>query len=392
MFIRPICVFSTGCLLALLVSCGDSASDQTEPNGGAGASASPATSGSAVTAPTPADNAESASGEAVNALPPVRVFPRVLDWGTIDPEVEVEGSVELQNISDKPLKIIAVQSSCKCTTTKELDGKIIPPGGQVTLDATLEPQTSVGTRRTQIKVLVEGYAQVLEITAQAEITRPVRVRPQYINTIANPNDTTSTETPPNQTGTLMVSSMDRKPFKILSVQGRPPTYGPRKGLTSQAESQHVLTYDIEDYRRPDGLYQRYVVIETDRDDVPLIEVLLRHKDSALDIDPQFKLRAYLLNLGRTAPGGSVLKQHTTREASLTGPIATATTDEPGITLELISQEIDEEQDDLTTTYQFTVDPDKPEGMYYFPVTLYASNRSDITIPAFLSVRRPSAAE
>jgi hypothetical protein len=389
MFIRPIRFVSTVCLLGLLVGCGETASDQgnTDASEGATATQVPARSEAAVAAST-----ASATEESLNALPPIRVFPRVLDWGKIDPEVEVEGSVQLQNISEKPLKIIAVQSSCKCTTTKELDGKLIPPGGQVTLDATLEPQTTVGTRRTQIKVLIEGYAQVLEITAQAEVTRPVRVRPQYINTISNSDEPNATSGVPNQTGTLMVSSMDRKPFTILSVQGRPPTFGPRKGISNEPQSQYVLTYDIEDYRQPDGLYQRYVVIETDRDDAPLIEVLLRHKDSALDIDPQLKLRAYMLNLGRTAPGGSVLKQHTTREASSTGPIATATVDEPGITLELISQEIDEGEDELTTTYQFTVDPNKPEGLYYFPVTLYASNRADIIIPAFLSVRRPTEAE
>ncbi|MEE2681657.1 MAG: DUF1573 domain-containing protein [Planctomycetota bacterium] len=330
--------------------------------------------------------------ETLNTLPPIRVFPRVLDWGTIDPEVEVEGSVQLQNISDSPLKILAVQSTCKCTATKALDGKIIPPGGQVTLDATLEPQTSVGTRRTLIKVLVEGYAQVLEITAQAEITRPIRVRPQFINTIASGDRQDSTGGVPNQTGSLIVSSMDRKPFQILSVQGRPPTRGPSKAVSGGSQSQHVLTYDIEDYRQPDGRYQRYVVIETDRDDVPLIEVLLRHKNSALDIDPQLKLGAYMLNLGRTAPGGVVTKKHTTREASLTGPMVTATVDEPGITLEIIDQTINEDTDDLTITYKFDVDPAKPEGMYYFPVTLYASNRADITVPAFLSVRNPSGSE
>ena len=369
----------------MLTGCGGS------DEGGANTNGSGASTSSGTASPG-AEQASARGAEAANALPPIRVFPQILDWGTIDPEVEVEGSVQLQNISDSPLKIIAVQSTCKCTATKELDGTVIPPGGQVTLDATLEPQTSVGTRRTLIKVLVEGYAQVLEITAQAEISRPVRVRPQYINTISNSDTPDPTGAVPNQTGTLMVSSKDRKPFKILSVQGRPPTYGPRKAITAEAQAQHVLTYDIEDYRQPNGRYQRYVIIETDRDDVPLIEVLLRHKNSELDIDPQLKLGAYLLNLGRTAPGGFVTKQHTTREASLTGPIVTATVDEPGITLEIVSQEIDEETDDLITTYKYTVDPSKPEGMYYFLVTLYASNRSDISIPAFLSVRSPSSSE
>ncbi|MED6307727.1 MAG: hypothetical protein VX563_06920, partial [Planctomycetota bacterium] len=80
-----------------------------------------------------------------------------------------------------------------------------------------------------------------------------------------------------------------------------------------------------------------------------------------------------------------------REASLTGPIVSATTDEPGITVEIASQEILESEDELATTYRFTVDPDKPEGMYYFPLTIRASNRADIVVPAFISVRSPAGA-
>ena len=373
-------VVAAALFAALLVGCSDSGSEgsSSASNGDASAPSNVA-SGSSVQTFAPANSAET--------LPPIRVIPRELDWGSILPEQQVEGSVQLQNISDKPLKIIAVQSSCKCTTTKDLDGQVIPPGGQVTLDATLDPQSSVGTRKTQIKVLVEGYSKVLEINAQAEISRSIRVRPQYINTIVNRTDENSEFGVTQQTGTLMVSSLDRLPFKVLSVQGRPPTYAPRKEVFAEGP-QHLLTYDIEDYRQQDGLYQRYVVIETDRADAPLIEVLLRHKDSALDLDRQLKLRAYFLNLGRTEPGGSVLKNHSTREATSTGPMVAATTNEPGITLEIVSQEVDEDEDDLTTTYQFTVDPSKPEGMYYFPVTLYASNGSDIIVPAFLSVRKP----
>ena len=372
-----------GTFLALhLGGCSDSGSTQPET-----ANVSP---------PAPAANSQSgveaatgqvATTDTLNALPPIRVIPRELDWGSTLPEKEVEGSVQLQNISDSPLKIVAVQSTCKCTTTKDLDGQVIPPGGQVTLDATLDPQSSVGTRTTLIKVLVEGYSKVLEINARAEISRPVRVRPQYINTILNPSDTNPDIGVTQQTGTLMVSSMDRQPFKILSVQGRPPVYGPRKNIFDQA-AQHIIAYDIEDFRQLDGRYQRYVVIETNRADAPLIEVLLRHKDSALDLDRQLKLGAYMLNLGRTAPGGSVLKEHASREASSTGPIFAVTTNEPGITVEIESQEVNEDSDNLTTTYRFTVDPNKPEGMYYFPVTLYASNGADIIVPAFLSVRRP----
>ncbi|MED5507416.1 MAG: DUF1573 domain-containing protein, partial [Planctomycetota bacterium] len=83
------------------------------------------------------------SGQARDAIPPIRVIPSILNWGTTDPETPVDGSVELENISNEPLTIVTVQSSCACTTTRSLDGQTIPPGGKVTLEAQLDPQNSV---------------------------------------------------------------------------------------------------------------------------------------------------------------------------------------------------------------------------------------------------------
>ena len=262
-------------------------------------------------------------------------------------------------------------------------------GGQVTLDAQLDPQNSVGRKTTRIKVLVEGYSQVLEFDGTADVSRPVRVRPQYINTVGDPNDANSNRVV-NDTGTLLVSSLDRQPFRILSVQGRPPVYGASKQEQDDLRAQHMLVYNIEDYRLPDGRYERYVMVETDRDDAPLIEVLLRHRNSALDIDRRLKLKSYMMNLGRTAPGGSLEKVHSSSEASLTGPIVSVSTEEPGIDIEIVAQDIQESEDVLSTTYRFTVDPDKPEGMYYFPVTIRASNRADIVLPVAVSVRTSEA--
>ena len=360
--------------LGLLQGCSEGASSDASPGGD-----------STTAAPRPAGEA---SGQARDAIPPIRVVPSILNWGTTDPETKVDGSVELENISNEPLTIVTVQSSCACTTTRSLDGQTIPPGGRVTLEAQLDPQNSVGRKTTRIKVLVEGYSKVLEFDGTAEVSRPVRIRPQYINTVGEPNDPNSNAVV-NQTGTLMVSSLDRQPFRVLSVQGRPPVYGASKEATTGPRVQHLLVYNIEDYRQPDGRYERYVVVETDREDAPLVEILLRHRNSALDIDRRFKLKSYMLNLGRTPPGGSIEKVHSSREASLTGPIVSATTDEPGITVEVASQEILESEDELAATYRFTVDPDKPEGMYYFPLKIQASNRADIVVPAFISVRSPA---
>lgn len=317
----------------------------------------------------------STTQDPAKSVPPIRVLPPTLDWGIVAPRAFVSGSVQLQNISSEPLTIVAVQPSCKCTTTSDLEGTVIPPGGSVELEAELEAQPNPGPRTTQIRVLIEGYSKVLTIPAKADVSRPIRARPPYINAVNGQNPT----------GSLLVSSIDRTPFKIVGVQGNAPRYSGGR-IPEEDRTSYILDYDIADYQQTDGQYPRFIVIETDRADAPLLEVMLRHENSMPSLSPIFKLRIYQMNLGRVAPGGTVTFDLGVRESTTTGPLVAALVDEPHIRSEILDQSIDEETDDLNVKILFTVDPDIPEGFYYFPVRLYASNQADLVIPAFLSVR------
>ena len=307
--------------------------------------------------------------------PPIRVLPSTLNWGTVAPSATVMGSVQLQNLSDEPLTITAVQPSCKCTTTDDLAGKVIPPGGSVALEAELEAQPNPGPRTTQIRVLIEGYSNVLTIPAKADIARSIRARPPYINAVEGQNPT----------GSILVSSVDRTPFKIIGVQGNQPRYSGSVEPTEDRNS-YILDYDIADYQMANGRYPRFVVIETDRADSPLLEIMLRHENSMPALSAIFKLRIYQMNLGRVAPGGSVKFDLGVRESTTTGPLVAALVDEPNISTEILDQSIDDATDDLNVEILFKVADDMPEGFYYFPVRLYASNQAELEIPAFLSVR------
>ena len=308
-------------------------------------------------------------------MPPIRITPGVLNWGDVLPGATSDGSVSLTNLGTEPLKIITVQPGCKCTTTNGLDGAVIAPGESRELVASLDAQPSPGTRNVQIKVLFEGYSKPLEINGTAVITHPVRVRPPYINAV----DETK------QTGSLMVSSSDQVPFEILSVDGKSPRFL-RKDLAQKRSVSHVISYDINDHLESDGRYRRWVVIETDHPTSPLIEVLLRHRNSALDVNPGFKQGAYHFNMGRLQPGTSTELTHLTRDATTTGPVAMVIAEQEGVDIELLSQEVDEENDDLIIKLRVTVSPDMAEGFYYFPVRVYAANDVDVTLPAFVSVR------
>lgn len=311
----------------------------------------------------------------VSTLPPIRITPGVLNWGDVLPGTTSDGSVALTNLGTTPLKIITVQPGCKCTTTNGLDGVVIGPGESRDLVASLDAQPSPGTRNVQIKVLFDGYSKPLEINGTATITHPVRVRPPYINAV---DETKST-------GTMMLSSGDKIPFEILSVDGKPPRFL-RKDMAQKSSTSHMLSYDIQDHLEPDGRYRRWVVIETDHPTSPLVEVLLRHLNTSLDVNSGFKQGAYHFNLGRLQPGTSTELTHLSHEATSTGPIGMVIAEQEGVDIEILSQEVDVESDDLSVKLRVKISSDMPEGFYYFPIRIYAANNVDVTLPGFVSVR------
>ncbi|MAB28862.1 MAG: hypothetical protein CMJ53_06255 [Planctomycetaceae bacterium] len=324
------------------------------------------------TAGSPSEVSNSAP---VPTLPPIRITPGVLNWGDVLPGATSDGSVALTNLGTAPLKILTVQPGCKCTTTNGLDGVVIGPGESRDLVASLDAQSSPGTRNVQIKVLVAGYSKPLEINGTAIITHPVRVRPTYINAV---DETKST-------GTLMLSSGDQIPFEVLSVDGKPPRFL-RKEMAQKRSTSHMLSYDINDHLEPDGRYRRWVVVETDHPTSPLVEVLLRHRNTSLDVNPGFKHSAYHFNLGRLQPGTSTELTHVSREGTSTGPIGMIIAEQDGVDIEILSQEVDEESDDLSTKFRVNISPDMPEGFFYFPIRIYAANNVDVTLPGFVSIR------
>jgi hypothetical protein len=356
-----------GCLGTLLGGCGQ------------GSNSSENVSSEATTSESSSNRAGAATTQAlVQTLPPIRITPGILDWGDVIPGSTSEGSVSLTNLGTAPVKIITVQPGCKCTTTTGLDGVTIGPGESRDLVASLDAQPAPGTRNVQIKVLFEGYAKPLEINGTAAVTHPVRVRPPYINAV---DETKST-------GTLMLSAGDQVPFKVLSVDGRTPRFI-RKDMAGDPKVNHIISYDINDHLEADGRYRRWVVVETDHPTAPLIEVLLRHRNTSLDVSPGFKQGAYHFNMGRIEPGGSVELSHLTHDATSTGPIGMILAEQEGVGMEILSQEIDDDTDDLSVKIRVDIAPDMAEGFYYFPVRIYAANQVDVILPGFVSVRAKS---
>ena len=304
----------------------------------------------------------------IDALPPISVEPPVLDLGFMAPRAGGKGTVVLKNTGDKPLTIAAVTPSCKCTTTSNLAGTVLKPGESAPLEAALEGAAMPQTHRASIRVLVDGYAKVIEIQLRGETAMPVRAVPAIINAVENK---------PRQ-GRFIVESVDKKPFTVCAIGGRVPEFiGFNRGDAPRA--QYLVKFDLDTWGSD---FPAYMAIETDRADCPIFDVWVRSERTIPN--SAFRMKDYRVNGGRIDVGGSV-------DASLE-------MDDPGeeiIAVESLSPELQvqmlgQQVDGKLRKVSVRITPKSPrEGLLYGQIKLYGREKEQ-TLVFFASVR-PKAA-
>lgn len=190
--------------------------------------------------------------------------PASMDFGFLPPNTAGEGTVVLRNTGDKPLTINLVQPSCKCTTTSDLVGKQILPGGTVELNVKLDGAPAMGIRHSSIKVMVDGFGRALDVPIKAEVSLPVRIVPPYINAIEQKN----------LAGRIILESIDRKPFRILSSHGAPISIQGFDSIADEPRNSYVVGYDLQAVldKMPGFIY-----FETDAPGAGVVDVRVRHE-------------------------------------------------------------------------------------------------------------------
>lgn len=238
----------------------------------------------------PADPPAAEGGETVSGPPPLRADPSAIDFGFLSIGESRKATVKLSNASAKPVRILAVQPSCSCTTTSDLSNQVVPPGDAVTFDATLGAAMVTGPRHATIKVVAEGYSRVVEIEVRGEVALSLRAVPSAI-------------TPPPQgaeRGRVVIESVDRRPFSILASNGAPPQFFGFEPGRDAPRATYVLRTDLGAV--PRDRWPAFWIVETDRTDCPVLG--LRVRDEKLNLVPVLRMREYALNLGLLTPGAS----------------------------------------------------------------------------------------
>ena len=239
--------------------------------------------------PAPPARPEAAPARAIAGAPPMVSEPASIDFGFLPPNTPGEGIVLLRNTSDKPLTINLVQPSCKCTTTSDLVGKQIPPGGTVELQIKLDGAPAMGVRRSSVKVMVDGYGRALDVAVKGEVSLPVRIVPPYINAIEQKN----------MTGRVILESTNKKPFRILSSLGGPISIQGFDGAKDEPRSSYVVGYDLTAFSTD---LPSYIYFETDAPDAGVVDVRVRHENAPRK--PMISVMDVRCNIGLIPSGTS----------------------------------------------------------------------------------------
>lgn len=262
----------------------------------AGAQAPAPTTATATDAPATAPQAP-----APQATPPaagaVSVDQANVDLGFITPRSTINHTFRITNTGGIPLKVMAVKPSCTCTTTINLDGKVIAPGATLEVPASMRAPASTGQKQVMVNVVLQGLPKVVELRMAGEIAFPVRA-----TTSVQGKDVpyVDADTDPSRVrGTVKLKSTDGKPFLVRAVQGQPPMVEAFDPAKDAPRAEYTVAYDLTRFPK----VPPYLVIETDHPGARLIDLRVRH--ATTQIKPVLSLAEFRASAGCVKVGAVV---------------------------------------------------------------------------------------
>ena len=236
------------------------------------------------------------------ALCPVKAEPPRLDAGFVAPNTEVKFKALLRNTSAQVARCIRSAPSCTCTVVDML-GKEIPPGGTLEVPLSLRTSGATGEKTAQVVLQFADMPGIIELSIRCEVTYPVRgvqLNPGPDGKPRRDPFVNAYEFPANIKGEVTVESLDGKPFRVLSVDTRPPVFVDFDPVNQGPRESYRVRYDFTS--QPGTGVPKYLVIETDRPDARLIDMRVRHDSTR--ISPNFGFAQFRENFGVLAPGAT----------------------------------------------------------------------------------------
>lgn len=289
---------------------------------------------------TPAGTPSSPSTPAALAASkaPVRLQPSQVNFGFVQPHTKLETKVAIVNDLDRPLTIIDAKPSCQCTTV-DLIGKIVPPRGTLEFPISMKV-ASTGIKQASVQIAMEGYDRALIVELRADVVYAIRgVTQNKPGAPADPYIDASTD-PSRVRGEVTVQSLDGKPFRVMSVGMKPPQFIDWEP-SQPPRSSYRVRYDISAPDCPS--MPRYLIIETDRPESPLIDMRVRHQ--CTHIKPVLGFAEFRANAGIVSPAAPGVFEIEIKRMGTPGGAGTITavaSTRPDMKAELVEQTFDGE--------------------------------------------------
>lgn len=167
------------------------------------------------------------------AGPPARIVPDTFDFGLKNPDNLIWTKFKVYNESDKPLYVREVKPACKCTVPT-LDSDVIPPGGFITMDASIDLRGTTGNVKKSFMVYFNDYASPLKGNIVGELSYPVQVYPKPA----------ISSFPGDLVGTLTLSSLEGEPFTVCAINGDKPRILHKNTNGAEPASEWRVMYDL----------------------------------------------------------------------------------------------------------------------------------------------------
>lgn len=318
----------------------------------------------------PAAGWSAVAGQSIVADPPS------INLGFLEPRSTVTRTFRLINTTAAPITIMSVTPTCTCTTVDAV-GKVIAATSALEIPMTMKVSAATGMKTAAVTFVFSGSSPPVTLTMGGEIAYAVRAtsidatnnaRVPYINAVVDPQRPSPTAPPPF--GVITISSIDQKPFQILSVMNQPPAFVGFNPASDQPRSNYEVRYDFSNLACEQ--VPPYLVIATDHPQAPVIDIRVRH--ACTRISPQIPLGEYRANLG-TVVGGTPQPFEFELKKSAGWKVLSTASKDPRLTIQLVGQTSDAEH--AMVSLVAVVDA-AVHGVVLAPVTMTATDPAGVT--------------
>ncbi len=217
----------------------------------------------------------------VQTFPPRSVAleaePEGMNFGVLPPGATARGTVRLWNVGNEELTIRKSITSCGCTSSEDLAGRMIRSGGYIDFSTTMTMKSGLGDKMEKITIYFEpGGERAAVVYFNAVVSLPIQLDPPYL--AASEQDETTKRWIQTRSGEITLTALDGRPFSVLRAHGLSPDFVGFDPAVDTPRAQYTIRWDLD---RFEGVIPWFWVIETDRPDCPIIDARIRHSSTLL---------------------------------------------------------------------------------------------------------------